>query len=166
MKNKVSEILSLEDSLPRLSRSKSNSERDFQIKTCKFINKKTNDRIDINSLELTRSLEQKESFKFTQDTLVDDTHPAISVDMNTNADYEKLKMKYKECRSRERNWRNSYFDLLNESITFDETIKNLIEENRIHQEYIISLENKLSRVLITCNNITSNFHRSLGNRYE
>jgi hypothetical protein len=59
------------------------------------------------------------------------------------------------------NNRRSYFNLLKDSLTWEETIKNLMEENRIHQEYIISIENKLNKLLVSCNNITNSFHKSL-----
>ncbi len=44
---------------------------------------------------------------------------------------------------------------------FDDTIKNLIEENRIHQEYIINLEKKNQKIMSSCSNITSDFHNNL-----
>jgi hypothetical protein len=75
--------------------------------------------------------------------------------------YDQLKEKYNKMRRQEKNWRSSYFDVLKESIHFDETLKNLIEENRIHQEYIISLENKLNRLLNSSNRITENFHNNI-----
>lgn len=74
---------------------------------------------------------------------------------------KELKEKYKKLFNQEINWRSSYFNLLKDSIQYDEAIKNLIEENRIHQEYIISLENKLNKILTSCNNITSSFHNNL-----
>lgn len=86
----------------------------------------------------------------------------------SNDNSRKLQMKYLKLKdklldkTREAdNWRNSYFNLLKDSINFDECIKTLYEENRIHIEYIISLENKLNKLLVTCNNITNNFHNNL-----
>ena len=82
--------------------------------------------------------------------------------MNDNTDkYIRLKEKYHESQNAEQHWRSSYFNLLNDSLSYEETIKSLIEENRIHQEYIISLENRLDKLLASCNNITHNFHNSL-----
>lgn len=78
-----------------------------------------------------------------------------------NVKYNKLKQKYRKERDAATHWRKSYNNLLKYSITFDETIKTLIEENRIHQEYIINLEKKNSRILNTCNNITNDFHTNL-----
>jgi len=75
--------------------------------------------------------------------------------------HDKLKEKYHNIRRQEKNWRTSYFEILKESIEYDETLKNLIEENRIHQEYIISLENKINRLLKSCNRISENFHNNL-----
>jgi len=81
---------------------------------------------------------------------------------------KKLKLKYKKLKGLYRNeievsahWKNSYFNLLRSSLTFDDTIKTLIEENRIHQEYIINLEKKNQKILLTCTNITNDFHNNL-----
>lgn len=81
--------------------------------------------------------------------------------MSLKEKYRKLKENSEISIKREENWRKNYFCLLENSIQFEETIKNLIEENRIHQEYIISLENKLNKVLKNCSLITENFHNSL-----
>jgi hypothetical protein len=75
--------------------------------------------------------------------------------------YKVMKAKLEVTQNAEKNWRTSYFNLLKDSLNWEETIKNLMEENRIHQEYIISLENKLNKLLVSCNNITNNFHKSL-----
>lgn len=83
-------------------------------------------------------------------------------------EYKKLKSKYKKLKGLYRSeidacahWKNSYFNLLKSSLTFDDTIKTLIEENRIHQEYIINLEKKNQKILSTCTNITNDFHNNL-----
>jgi hypothetical protein len=75
--------------------------------------------------------------------------------------YKVMKAKLEVTQNAEKNWRRSYFNLLKDSLTWEETIKNLMEENRIHQEYIISIENKLNKLLVSCNNITNSFHKSL-----
>ena len=81
--------------------------------------------------------------------------------MNLEYKYNKLKEKYRISKRDANSWRESYFNLLSDSLIFDETIKTLYEENRIHQEYIINLENKINKILQSCNNITNNFHSNL-----
>lgn len=83
-------------------------------------------------------------------------------------EYQKLKKKYKKLKQLYKNeidscthWKSSYFNLLKSSLSFDDTIKTLIEENRIHQEYIINLEKKNQKILTTCTNITNDFHNNL-----
>ncbi len=85
----------------------------------------------------------------------------INADNNKPPHVQALEKKLEDCEKKEKKWRLLYFNLLNDSICFEETIKNLLEENRIHQEYIISLEVKLNKLLVTCNNITTNFHNSI-----
>jgi hypothetical protein len=80
---------------------------------------------------------------------------------NLESRYNKLKDKYRICKRDMNHWRKSYFNLLKDSLTFDETIKTLYEENRIHMEYIIGLENKVNKILNTCKNITDNFHENI-----
>jgi len=82
-------------------------------------------------------------------------------------DFKKLQTKYKKLKLLYRNeleaclhWKNSYYNLLKNSLCFDDTIKTLIEENRIHQEYIINLEKKNQKLLQTCTNITNDFHNN------
>ena len=83
-------------------------------------------------------------------------------------EFQKLKKKYKKLKQLYKgeidacaHWKNSYFNLLRSSLSFDDTIKSLIEENRIHQEYIINLEKKNQKILSTCTNITNDFHNNL-----
>lgn len=99
-------------------------------------------------------------------TPITNTNMTTTIDLSTKyknleEKYNKLKEKYHLMKSAEKNWRNSYFTLLKDSFPFEETIKNLLEENRIHQEYIINLENKLNKLFATCSNITNNFHNSM-----
>jgi hypothetical protein len=81
--------------------------------------------------------------------------------LTLEAKYNRLKEKYRICKRDMNHWRKSYFNLLKDSLVFDETLKTLNEENRIHVEYIISLENKVNKILNTCKNITDNFHSNL-----
>jgi hypothetical protein len=77
--------------------------------------------------------------------------------------YNTLKEKFKERCEVSEYWRRNYFNLLKDSLTFEETIMQLTEENRIHLEYIISLENKINKILQVTNNITNSFHQNLMN---
>jgi hypothetical protein len=77
--------------------------------------------------------------------------------------YHNLKDKFKERCEVSEYWRRNYFTLLKDSLNFEETILQLTEENRIHLEYIISLENKISKILQVTNNITNNFHMNMMN---
>ena len=105
-----------------------------------------------------------------------DKHPIMNndfVDSETfkikKQKYEELKEKYNNSVANSKNWRRSYFNLLKDSLYYEDTIKTLYEENRIHQEYIISLENKMSKLLTSCTNITTNFHNNLyksGNKMD
>lgn len=63
----------------------------------------------------------------------------------------------------ELDYRKMYYDLLKDSLKYEDTIKQLFEENRIHQEYIISLEDKSSRILDRCTSMANAFHRNLKN---
>jgi hypothetical protein len=81
--------------------------------------------------------------------------------MSLKDKYNHSKVSLEQIQKKEEYWRRLYFTLLEDSILYEETIKNLIEENRIHQEYIINLENKLNKVIISCNVITDNFHNNL-----
>lgn len=58
-------------------------------------------------------------------------------------------------------WKKIALSLIEDSMQYEKTILTLFEENRIHQEYIISLEEKLSKLLIKTNNITTNYHQHL-----
>lgn len=77
--------------------------------------------------------------------------------------YNTLKDKFKERCEVSEYWRRNYFNLLKDSLIFEETIMQLTEENRIHLEYIISLENKINKILQVTNNITNSFHQNLMN---
>ena len=58
-------------------------------------------------------------------------------------------------------WRNLYVNQVKESLEYEETIKTLYEENKLNQEYIISLEDRLNNLLDKTNNITNNYHNNL-----
>ena len=82
---------------------------------------------------------------------------------NLNQKYNSLKEKFKDRCEVSEYWRRNYFNLLKDSLMYEETILQLTEENRIHLEYIISLENKINKILQVSNNITNNFHQNLMN---
>lgn len=58
-------------------------------------------------------------------------------------------------------WRGLFVNQVKESLEFETTIKCLYEENRLNQEYIISLEDRINKLLIRTNNITNNYHNNL-----
>ncbi len=78
--------------------------------------------------------------------------------------YKRLKEENKKEKEISLHWKNSYYNLLKNSLMYDESIKSLIEENRIHQEYIINLEKKNNKVLISCTESLNNFHEILNNK--
>ena len=81
-------------------------------------------------------------------------------------DYETLNKRYENVVLEAEHWRKCYFNLLKESINFDDTIRSLLEENRIHSEYIISLEKKSNKLLTSCTNMANNFHSSFSKMHN
>jgi hypothetical protein len=131
----------------------------------------SNDSIICNSIKpIERKLKKNELAQYTE---MDDNSLYFSVNSNRNKIhstdkiidnndvYIQLKEKYQKSKKEAKHWRSSFFNLLNNSISYDDTIKSLLEENRIHQEYIINVENKIDKLLSSCNSITNNFHNSL-----
>jgi hypothetical protein len=124
----------------------------------------------LNSLNYSKT-EQKTSKQDLNSPLnTEEPHPngIISRELKIHDELMSLKEKYQQTKDTleqvqksEEKWRRLYFTILEDSILYEETIKNLIEENRIHQEYIINLENKLNKVIVSCNIITDNFHNNL-----
>ena len=57
-------------------------------------------------------------------------------------------------------WKEMFISSIKNAEVYEETIKNLFEENRINQEYIIILEERLSDVLNKTNRITNSFHNN------
>jgi hypothetical protein len=174
---KVPEILTLEDSTsPRRSRSLSGNFYSPKVNPKHYKDYNDHDvRIEESACDESINASQMRSKGYTVNRYNEDGGNAYRRDTNTNKysnfedtpyqqlenKYNKLREKYDSVKKHAAHWRGSYFNLLKDSLVFDESIKTLYEENRIHLEYIISLESKISKLLVSCNNITNNFHQNL-----
>jgi hypothetical protein len=169
MNNKYTEIQTLESSSsPRRSKSVNSSQN--------FYSPKVNTQYYLIDRREPEEYDMKISERQEEDTvnvsnIKSETHNKSTKNKFTSFEetpyqylenkFNNLKEKYNIIKKEAVHWRSSYFNLLKDSLVFDETIKTLYEENRIHLEYIISLENKLNKLLDSCNNITNNFHQNI-----
>jgi hypothetical protein len=144
MKNSKLEILTLDSNSPK----RSNSFYSPRVNNISQQREKENYDESIDSISQIKSKTKFSNFEESPYQLLENK-------------FNNLKEKYNNVKKDASHWRNSYFNLLKDSICFDETIKNLYEENRIHLEFIISLENKINKLLVSCNNITNNFHQNI-----
>jgi hypothetical protein len=176
MKN-MSEIITLESSSPRRSKSVSANTDFYAPRITSRRNLLERREQDMGYDDEGRVEEREEaaigsSMNFSN-MKISDHNKKVSANINKYSNFEespyqylehkytKLREKYSIMKKDCIHWRSSYFNLLKDSLVFDETIKTLYEENRIHLEYIISLENKINKLLVSCNNITNNFHQNL-----
>jgi hypothetical protein len=161
------EILTLDSTSPRRSRSVSSQNfysprvntQHYQVERRKHYDdedKRIEDRVQDESINVSEMRGKDNTTSHYVKHNFDDT-PYQYLENK----YNSLRDKYKTVKKEAKHWRSSYFNLLKDSLVFDESIKTLYEENRIHLEYIISLENKVNKLLVSCNNITNNFHQNL-----
>ena len=120
----------------------------------KLNDSKNDNKLNINYKYVDTSLPENNNNKNSISNNYDKS--CISVLLNKNLDSEY----YNENETIEF-WKNMCFSMIKDSIQYENTILNLFEENRIYQEYVVSLEDKISKILIKTNNITSDYHKHL-----